>query len=462
VTERTEVLTGWGRTAPTAARVRTPASFEDVPRALAEAGPRGALVRGLGRSYGDIAQNAGGLVLDLTRLSGVEQLDARTGTATVLAGTSIDALLRCLVPAGWFVPVTPGTRFVTIGGAIANDVHGKNHHRDGSFGSHVVAFDLLTSDGTVRTVAPRNDPDPFAATVGGIGLTGAIVRATIRLLPIRTSRVRVDTERAADLDDLLARMTAGDDSYRYSVAWLDCLTGGRSLGRGVLTRGDHAEPGELGARDARSPLTYAPRALPAVPPGVPRLVSPLAARAFNEAWFRRAPRERRGEIQPIPRFFHPLDAVAGWNRLYGRPGFVQYQFVVPFGAERVVQRVVEALVAADVPSFLGVLKRFGPGAGMLSFPIAGWTLAIDVPAGVPGLRALLARFDEDVAEAGGRVYLAKDARLDARHLARMYPDLDRWREVRERLDPNHVWRSDLARRLGLDAPVRIGREAVPA
>jgi decaprenylphospho-beta-D-ribofuranose 2-oxidase len=462
VSERTELLTGWGRTSPTAARVRTPASPEDVARALAEAGPRGALVRGLGRSYGDIAQNAGGLVLDLTRLSGVERLDTRAGTATVLAGTSIDDLLRSLVPGGWFVPVTPGTRFVTIGGAIANDVHGKNHHRDGSFGAHVVAFDMLTSDGTVRTVTPRSDPDAFAATVGGIGLTGAILRATIRLLPIRTSRVRVDTERAADLDDLMARMAAGDDAYRYSVAWLDCLTRGRSLGRGVLTRGDHAEPGELGARDARSPLAYAPRALPAVPPGVPRLVSPLAARAFNEAWFRRAPRERRSELQSIPSFFHPLDAVTAWNRLYGRAGFVQYQFAVPFGAERVIQRVIEALVAANVPSFLGVLKRFGPGAGMLSFPIAGWTLAIDVPAGVPGLQALLARFDEDVAEAGGRLYLAKDARLDARLLAAMYPELRRWRELRDRLDPNHLWRSDLARRLGLGAGARVGSEVAPA
>jgi decaprenylphospho-beta-D-ribofuranose 2-oxidase len=462
VSERTELLTGWGRTSPTAARVRTPASFDDVARSLAEAGPRGALVRGLGRSYGDIAQNAGGLVLDLTRLAGVEELDARAGTATVLAGTSIDALLRRLVPAGWFVPVTPGTRFVTIGGALANDVHGKNHHRDGSFGSHVLAFDLLTSDGAVRTVTPGRDPEAFGATVGGAGLTGAILRATIRLLPIRTSRVRVDTERAADLEDLMARMAAGDDAYRYSVAWLDCLARGRSLGRGVLSRGDHAEPDELSARAARSPFAYAPRALPAVPPGIPRIVSPVAARAFNEAWLRRAPRERRGELQPISAFFHPLDAVTAWNRLYGRQGFVQYQFAVPFGAERVVQRVIEALVAGNVPTFLGVLKRFGPGTGMLSFPIAGWTLAIDVPVGAPGLRALLARFDEDVADAGGRVYLAKDARLDEALLARMYPDLGRWREIRDRLDPNRVWRSDLARRVGLDAGASIGTEIAPA
>ncbi|MGZ4150075.1 MAG: D-arabinono-1,4-lactone oxidase, partial [Actinomycetota bacterium] len=249
------------------------------------------------------------------------------------------------------------------------------------------------------------------------------------------------------------RMEAGDDAYRYSVAWIDCIASGRALGRGVLTRGDHASVSELPARAARLPLAFAPTTLPGVPPATPKVVSAATARAFNEAWFRKAPRERHGEIRSLAPFFYPLDAVGSWNRLYGRHGFVQHQFVVPFGEEAVLQRVIERLVARRVASLLGVLKRFGPGTGLLSFPIEGWTLALDLPAAQPALRALLAGIDREVADAGGRVYLAKDARLDPSLLAAMYPELDRWRELRDRLDPHHVWRSDLARRLGIDAPV---------
>ncbi len=445
------LLTGWGRTAPSAAHLRRPSSVAEVASLVGSANRRGALPRGLGRSYGDVAQNGGGLVLDMTGLGGIERFDRHAGTLTALAGTSLEAILREIVPAGWFLPVTPGTRFVTLGGAIANDVHGKNHHRDGAFGAHVVAFDLLTADGAMRTVTPGTEA--FAATVGGVGLTGIVLRATIRLLQVETASVRVDTERASDLDDLMARMDAGDDTYRYSVAWIDCLAHGRALGRGILTRGDHARLSELPARTARDPLAFAPARLPAVPPATPKLVSTATARAFNEAWFRAAPRERHGEIRPLGPFFYPLDAVGSWNRLYGRHGFVQHQFVVPFGAEAVLQRAVERLVARRVASLLGVLKRFGPGTGLLSFPIEGWTLALDLPAAQPGLRALLAGLDREVTEAGGRIYLAKDVRLDPSLLAAMYPDLDRWRVMRDRLDPHDVWRSDLARRLGIDAPV---------
>jgi decaprenylphospho-beta-D-ribofuranose 2-oxidase len=443
-----ELLTGWGRTAPSAAMRRRPSSVEAGAALLASAGDRGALPRGLGRSYGDVAQNGGGLVLDMTALTGIERFDRGAGTITALGGTSLDTIVRTVVPAGWFLPVTPGTRFVTLGGAIANDVHGKNHHRDGAFGAHVLSFDLLTADGAVRTVSPGSDA--FAATVGGIGLTGVVVRASVRLLPIETASVRVDTERARDLEDLLARMEAGDDAYRYSVAWIDCLAGGRSLGRGVLTRGDHANASELSARIARDPLLFAPRTLPAIPAGVPRVVSAASARAFNEAWFRRAPRERHGALQPLGPFFYPLDAVGAWNQLYGRHGFVQHQFVVPFGQETVLQHAIERLVARRVASLLGVVKRFGTGTGLLSFPIEGWTLALDLPAAQPGLRSVLAGIDREVAEAGGRVYLAKDARLAPSLLPAMYPGLDRWRALRDRLDPGHVWRSDLARRLAVD------------
>jgi decaprenylphospho-beta-D-ribofuranose 2-oxidase len=445
------LLTGWGRTSPTRSTVVETRDADAVAEALRETGPRGALARGLGRSYGDVAQNAGGIVLDMTACRGIELLDERDGTLTAFAGTSFDEILRAIVPRGWFLPVSPGTRFVTLGGAIANDVHGKNHHVDGGIGDHLVSFDLLApADGSVRTVTPEDAS--FGATLGGMGLTGVIVRATLRLHPIETSSMRVDTDRARDLDDLMSLMSGGEERARYSVAWVDCLARGRSLGRGVLTRGDHAIREELpGSGD---PLAYRPRSLPSVPRGVPNVVAPLGIRAFNEAWFRRAPSSERGRVEPLTSFFHPLDAIPSWNRLYGRAGLVQHQFVVPFGSEDVVRSAIELLSRARAGSFLAVLKRFGRGRGGMSFPIEGWTLALDLPAGQRELRALLDGIDRSVADSGGRVYLAKDARLDPALLPEMYPELDRWLEERERLDPGGVLRSDLDRRLELHARAR--------
>jgi decaprenylphospho-beta-D-ribofuranose 2-oxidase len=321
----------------------------------------------------------------------------------------------------------------------------------------VTSFDLLSpADGVVRPVVPSDAE--FRSALGGLGLTGVIVRATVRLLPIETAAVRVDTDRARDLDELMALMSSGDDRFRYSVAWVDCLARGGSVGRGVLTRGDHAIREELG-RGSRDPLAYAPRWLGRVPPGVPNVVKPLGVRAFNELWFRRAPRRERGRIERLTPFFHPLDAIGNWNRLYGRRGFVQHQFVVPYGEERVVQTAIELLSDRGAVSFLAVLKRFGPGRGLLSFPAPGWTLALDLPGGQPGLAPALDRIDEMVAEAGGRVYLAKDSRLNPSLVPVMYPELDRWRGLREQLDPRHVLRSDLERRLALRARAR---KPVPA
>jgi decaprenylphospho-beta-D-ribofuranose 2-oxidase len=448
------LLTGWGRTAPSRATVVRPADVAAIAAELVSPSPRGVLPRGLGRSYGDVAQNGGGIVLDMTGLAGVEVFDDRVGTITALAGTSLDTILRIIVPRGWFLPVTPGTRFVTLGGAIANDVHGKNHHVDGGIGDHVSAFDLVTADGIERSVTSTSDPETFAATVGGMGLTGVITRATLRLLPIETSRVRVDTERAADLDDLMARMTSGDDRYRYSVAWVDGLARGRALGRSVLTRGDHATLEELGDRWSGDALAFDPRTLPSVPAVMPNVVTPITARVFNELWFRKAPLHELGRIVPMAPFFYPLDAVGDWNRLYGSRGFVQYQFVVRFGEESTVRDAIERLAASGSASFLAVLKRFGPGRGMLSFPIEGWTLALDIPARRGHLSELLDGLDHRVADAGGRVYLAKDARLDPGLLAAMYPELAQAEAIRSALDPANVFRSDLARRLGIGAPTR--------
>ena len=375
-----QLLAGWGRTMPSAATVvrRRADDFAGLGDVVHTAPPRGIVVRGLGRSYGDSAQNGGGVALVLDDPPDAIAIDPVTATVSVAGGVSLDDLLRVTVPAGLFVPVTPGTRSVTVGGAIASDIHGKNHHVDGTFGRHVAGITLLLADGSVVDVDPDHQPELFWATVGGMGLTGAILRATVWMLPIETSRCSVDTERIADLDALLERMEADDESFRYSVAWIDLMARGRALGRSVLTRGDHARVEELAPRQAGDPLDYRPGHLVTVPPTMPShgLLNHASIAAFNEAWFRKAPRRRVGQIVSIPSFFHPLDMVGHWNRLYGRQGFLQYQFVVPFGAEATLRTVVERLAESGTASFLAVLKRFGAAnPAPLSFPKPGWTLA---------------------------------------------------------------------------------------
>ena len=463
---RRQLLTGWGRTAPSSAAVVHAVHPEMVDRAMESArsevrtggAGRGLIARGLGRSYGDAAQNAGGTVVDATWLDAIHEADLDRGLVRVGGGVSLQALMERFVPLGWFVPVTPGTRLVTVGGAIAADIHGKNHHRDGSFCSHVVRMTLVTPTGTFD-VSADSDPDLFWATAGGMGLTGVIVDATLQLIPVETSYLLVDTERARDLDDVMDKMLTGDDGYHYSVAWIDCQATGNRLGRSVLTRGDHARLDQLPAGLRRTPdraRAFAPRTLAAVPVTPPSgLLNPLTVAAFNELWFRKAPQRQLAKPHHMASFFHPLDGVASWNRLYGSRGFLQYQFVVGDHEGETVRRVIEGLTRLKLASFLAVLKRFGPGdPGPLSFPMPGWTLALDLPVGHPQLDSLLDRLDEQVLAAGGRVYLAKDSRVSPHTFALMYPKLADWKAVRARIDPDGVLRSDLGRRLGLspDSP----------
>ena len=447
----TRRLTGWGRTAPSAATVLVDPTPEAIAEAVRTAGPRGVLARGLGRAYGDAAQNAGGLVVDMTGLDRIHSVDADSGVVVVDAGVSLDALMRAVLPFGLWVPVLPGTRQVTVGGAIAADIHGKNHHVSGSFGNHVLAMDLVTASGEIRTLTPDGpDAELFWATVGGMGLTGIVIGATIRLERTETAYFVVDTERATDLDDLMARLSTNDEDYTYSVAWFDSVATGPSMGRAVLTRGWKARRADLPRKLRRAPLRFDAPQLFSAPAVFPSgLVNRLTARAFNELWYRKAPADRRGEVQNITTFFHPLDIVGEWNRVYGPHGFVQYQFVVPFGAEDTFRACVREIAASGHVSCLNVLKRFGQGnVAPLSFPAPGWTLAVDIPVG-PGLSRLCATLDELVMDAGGRIYLAKDSRVDAATLARMYPRLDEWRKVRATVDPHGVFTSDLARRLAL-------------
>ncbi len=453
-------LTGWGRTAPSTARVLTDPTVETVRQAVRSAGDRGVIARGLGRAYGDPAQNAGGLVIDMSALDRIHSLDADSGVVVVDAGVSLDSLMRRALPFGLWVPVLPGTRQVTVGGAIAADIHGKNHHVQGSFGNHVLEMELVTADGEVRTLrppgAPGEAPDPadaelFWATVGGMGLTGVLVRATLQLIATESAYFVVDTDRTADLDDLMAKLTDGtDDQYTYSVAWFDSVATGARLGRAILTRGWAARLDDLPPKLRRDPLRFdAPRLLTAPPVFPSGLVNRATITAFNEVWYRKAPRRRRHEVQNITRFFHPLDLVGEWNRVYGPRGFLQYQFVVPLGAEDTFRRALELISGSGQVSFLNVLKRFGAGNDApLSFPAPGWTLTVDIPVG-PGLAELCDRLDELVLGAGGRLYLAKESRTCPETLHRMYPRLDEWRKVRASVDPHGTFASDLSRRLQL-------------
>jgi decaprenylphospho-beta-D-ribofuranose 2-oxidase len=330
------LLTGWGRTAPSWATVHVPLGLDEIVDRVAAPGARGLIARGLARSYGDAAQNAGGDVVLCTDLDRIRHIDVDKGVVTVESGVSLDALMRALLPLGWFPTVIPGTSYVTVGGAIASDIHGKFRH--GSFADAVERLQLVTPGRGVLELDALSAPDAFRATAGGMGLTGVITEATMRLQPVETSRIVCDTERASDLDDSMARMRDSDHEYRYSVAWIDCMASGRHLGRSVLTRGNHATLADLSGRDRETPRVYAPRTLLAAPPWIPGGVLNLATvRAFNEFWYHKAPRARRRRVMGIKPFFFPLDGVRDWNRIYGPRGFVQYQFVVPYGAEHVVR-----------------------------------------------------------------------------------------------------------------------------
>jgi decaprenylphospho-beta-D-ribofuranose 2-oxidase len=451
------LLSGWGRTAATAAEVWEPASPEEAMDGLRSAGPRGVIGRGLGRCYGDAAQNAGGLVVSTARLNRIISIDPDRRRARVEAGVSLDQLMREALPEGLWPAVTPGTRQVTVGGAIASDVHGKNHHRDGTFCSHVESMTLAAPALGLVTASAGENEDVFWATAGGMGLTGVVVEATIRLLSVESSFLRVETERIGDLDALMSRMSEADARHRYTVAWIDSLARGRNLGRSILELGDHARLEELPER-IRRPVTgleFNPRSRATAPAWVPSgMLNRATVSLFNEIWYRKSPRRPHIHFVPLHSFFHPLDAVAGWNRIYGRHGFIQYQLVVPDRRRDAVRDALELLASRGAASFLSVLKRFGAAnPGPLSFPQPGWTLAVDIPTRAPGLAPdelgrLLDRLDESVTDAGGRIYLAKDSRVSPHLFSRMYPRLQEWRLVRDRLDPEHTMTSDLSRRLG--------------
>lgn len=445
-----QLLTGWGRTAPTLATVSHPTDVAGISRSLASRTKRGIIARGLGRSYGDPAQNAGGAVIDMTAMSAVHDFDVQDATITVGAGISLERLTALILPFGFFLPVSPGTQFVTVGGAIACDIHGKNHHIDGSFGNHVVSLVLLTPTGEQHTLTPDSTPELFWATAGGMGMTGIILTAKLRLPRVETSRILVDTDRTRDLDETMSLQRSGDEHYTYSVAWVDCMARGSSLGRSILMRGNHARVDDLDAQDRAEPFVVKRGPTVTAPPWMPSgLLRASSVKLGNEVWYRKAPKQAHRALESIKQFFYPLDVIHDWNRFYGAPGFLQYQFVVPDNRDDVVRTIIEALANGNWPTLVPVLKRMGASNGPLSFPISGWTLAIDLPTAIPGLNELLDGFDDLVAQAGGRIYLAKDSRMRPEMMLVMYPQIDAWRQTVARVDPQRVMRSDLDRRLQL-------------
>ncbi len=445
-------LSGWGRTASSVAQVLSTSDLDAVARAVRTAGPRGVIARGLGRSYGDPAQNGGGLVIDMTAFDRIHSIDPDNGVVDVDGGVSLDALMRAVLPYGLWVRVLPGTRQVTIGGAIASDVHGKNHHSQGSFGNHVLTMELLTADGTIRTLTPDGaDADLFWATVGGMGLTGIVVRARIQVKRTETAYFLVDCDRTSTLDETMELLTDGsDEGYEYSVAVPDTINTGAKLGRAMFSRGNLAKRDELPTRLRRNPLHFTAPQLLTVPDIFPSgMVNNLTTRIGGEVTYRVFGKQGRGLIQNITQFLHPLDVVGEWNRAYGPRGFLQYQFSMPFGAEPQLADAVRAIAHSGHRSFLNVFKRMGPGnRAPLSWPHPGFMLSLDFPI-APGLNEFCAELDQRVLDAGGRLYFAKDSRTTPETIRAMYPRLEEWRRIRDDIDPEQIFVSDLARRLHL-------------
>jgi decaprenylphospho-beta-D-ribofuranose 2-oxidase len=437
------MLCGWGRYPRVdvrSLRARGPAEALDVINQEDSLIPRGN-----GRAYGDPALNQRA-TLSMTPSDRLLAFDADSGVLAAEAGVLLADIIEVFLPRGWFVPVTPGTKFVTLGGMIAADVHGKNHHRAGSLASHLLGVDLALADGRVVRCSPGENQDLFAATCGGMGLTGVILSASLRLIPVETACIRQETRRAGGLAEAMEQFEQSH-SWTYSAAWIDCLARGGRLGRSLLYLGEHAREAEVPSANAA--LKTSRKKAHRVPVDFPALTfNRWSVSAFNELYYRRA--KPGSAFIDYDTYFYPLDSVLEWNRIYGRSGFLQYQCVIPKDAGRAgITVLLERIARAGLGSFLAVLKLFGPGNdGMLSFPMEGYTLALDFPAS-PAVFSLLFELDAIVADHGGRLYLAKDARMGASMLALGYPRLETFRALRRRIDPRGKFSSLLSQRLGL-------------
>lgn len=434
-------LTAWGRSSASVSTLWHVECADDIARCMQSAGRRGTISRGLGRSYGDACLNDGGDVLDLTSLSSIDSFDRESGVLRCAAGASFRTVGDHCLPLGWFPPVCPGTAFVSMGGAIANDVHGKNQHIDGSFGDHVDWIDLRLPDGSLKRISAGTDAELFAATVGGIGLTGVIESVQLRLRPAPSNAIDLKQVSIPDLETFLDLLESNRDEYPYSVGWIDALAKGAKLGRGIL---ELARPSSENVA-TRSGLTVN------VPFNAPQfLLNRYSVRAFNAAYFAHVPTSGRETRIHLNKFLFPLDAIGSWNRLYGRRGVFQFQCVIPFNSgRRAIAELLERTVRSEAASFLAVLKAMGKvGKGMLSFSRPGFTLALDFPRRRE-TKQLIDELHEIVLKYDGRIYLAKDACLQPTQFEAMYPESLRFKALLRTIDPKQVMQSDMARRLNL-------------
>jgi FAD/FMN-containing dehydrogenase len=439
-------LAGWGRYPEAECQVVEPASADEVTR-LVSASRTPAIARGNGRSYGDSSLSPE-CTIDMRRMDRMLAFDDATGSLTCEGGTLLSDIIDTFVPRGWFVPVTPGTKFVTVGGMIASDVHGKNHHTAGSFCDHVSALDLATGEDQVWRCSRQENAELFAATCGGMGLTGIIVRATLRLLPIATCQMEQTIVRAANLQQAMEVLDA-NPQCTYSVAWIDCFASHGMLGRSVVSLGEHATADRLPREERAMPYKRQSRAALRLPFDLPAFVlNSQSIKLFNALYYRR--HVPGVSLVDLDTFFYPLDAIHDWNRMYGRAGFVQYQCVLPLATSREgLLQLLTRISGAGLGSFLAVLKRLGPSSfGHLSFPMEGYTLALDFPVKQQTF-ALLDTLDAVVAHHGGRVYLTKDARAKPSAIANGYPQLEPFRELRRRYGVTGRFQSLQSRRLEL-------------
>jgi|AP95_1055475.scaffolds.fasta_scaffold09163_2 decaprenylphospho-beta-D-ribofuranose 2-oxidase len=443
--------TGWGRFPVVAAARRSARSLEDLIRFAGEREPL--LAQGSSLSYGDASLS--GRLISTLALNRLLDFDASTGVLRAEAGITLEEIIRFALPKGWFLPVTPGTKFVTLGGCLCADVHGKNHHLDSSIGRFVQEIHMVLAGGAQIRCSPRQNPELFEATMGGMGLTGFIYAATLELRKVQSAFLQVRTEKTSDLEATCRTLLATQSDYTYSVAWIDTFPGTTRRGRGLVMLGRHAP---AAAGDSADPLRLHAPPRASVPDCIPSgAVNRFSARAFNALYYRRQRRRQTDTVVHYDPFFYPLDALANWNRLYGRRGFLQYQFVVPFEcgdgtpseAVGTIGEILELLAVRGFGSTLGVLKTFGPQHGLLSFPTAGFTLALDFALGNGRIVQSLDEVTKVVVRAGGRVYLAKDAIVARGDFAAMYPRLDEFRRIKQGFDPHGLFRSVQSDRLGI-------------
>ena len=439
------ILSGWGRFPKFDTNVITPRDVASLRSAIQQ---RPAIARGNGRSYGDCAVSKATTIM-MQRFNRMEAFDPVTGVLTAEAGVLLDDIIKVFLPRGWFPYVTPGTKYVTLGGMIAADVHGKNHHSEGSFGRYVEWIEIIDAEGNLRRCSAKVDSDLFSWTIGGMGLSGIILRAAVRLRPVTTGFIRTSTLPASNLEETIRIFEDHQDST-YSVAWIDCLAGDVNAGRAIVSLGEHANLDDLPPSKRQKPFATKHRPKLPIPFDFPTFtLNSLSIRVFNSLYYWRGRRKAGTSLVDWDSFFYPLDAILGWNRIYGRRGFIQFQAVLPPDcAIQGLRALLEEIRHAQTGSFLAVLKKLGPQASRFSFPMEGYTLALDFPVSQRVVK-LLDRLDKIVIAHGGRFYLAKDSRMSAKTLRQSDPRVGAFHHMRQVSGRRFSWQSGQSERLDI-------------